>query len=59
MLIVHHGLFWDRDPRRVGPRMKARLQSLFTHDLSLVAYHLALDAHPHRRQQRDHLLAAR
>ncbi len=46
LLIVHHGLFWDRDPRRIGPRQKARLQSLFAHDLSLVAYHLALDAHP-------------
>ena len=28
------------------PRQKARLQALFDHDLSLVAYHLALDAHP-------------
>ena len=46
MLLVHHGLFWDRDPRRIGPRQKARLRSLFDHDLSLVAYHLALDAHP-------------
>ena len=46
MLIVHHGLFWKRDPRRIGPRQKARLRSLFDSDLSLVAYHLALDAHP-------------
>jgi dinuclear metal center YbgI/SA1388 family protein len=46
MLIVHHGLFWDREPRRIGPRQKARLKSLFDHDLSLVAYPLALDAHP-------------
>ena len=46
MLIVHHGLFWKRDPRRIGPRQKERLRSLFDNDLSLVAYHLALDAHP-------------
>jgi dinuclear metal center YbgI/SA1388 family protein len=46
MLIVHHGLFWRSDPRRVGEREKARLRALFDHDLSLVAYHLALDAHP-------------
>jgi dinuclear metal center YbgI/SA1388 family protein len=46
MLVVHHGLFWNSEPRRVGEREKARLRALFDHDLSLVAYHLALDAHP-------------
>lgn len=46
MLIVHHGLFWNNEPRRIGLRQKERLQSLFQNDLSLVAYHLALDAHP-------------
>jgi dinuclear metal center YbgI/SA1388 family protein len=46
MLIVHHGLFWKSDPRRIGVRQKERLRCLFDHDLSLVAYHLALDAHP-------------
>src|SRR4051812_29122278 len=46
MLIVHHGLFWNRASRRVGPRERRRLECLFRSDLSLVAYHLALDAHP-------------
>ncbi len=46
MVLVHHGLFWDADPRRVGALEKARLRALFDADLSLVAYHLALDAHP-------------
>lgn len=46
MLIVHHGLFWNSDPRRIGPRERDRLKALFDSDLSLVAYHLALDAHP-------------
>lgn len=46
MLIVHHGLFWSSEPRRIGDREKARLRALFDHELSLVAYHLALDAHP-------------
>jgi dinuclear metal center YbgI/SA1388 family protein len=46
MLIVHHGLFWKGDSRRVGARERARLKCLFDADLSLVAYHLALDAHP-------------
>ncbi len=46
LVIVHHGLFWDRDPRVVGPVLKGRLKALFDADLSLAAYHLALDAHP-------------
>jgi len=46
MLIVHHGLFWKSDPRRIGPRERDRLKALFDADLSLVAYHLALGAHP-------------
>jgi len=46
LLLVHHGLFWDRDPRVVDRTLRARLEALFGADLSLVAYHLALDAHP-------------
>lgn len=45
-LIVHHGLFWDNDPRTVDERMKRRLHTLFDADITLAAYHLALDAHP-------------
>jgi dinuclear metal center YbgI/SA1388 family protein len=46
LLIVHHGLFWENDPRVVDRQLKARLQALFDGDVSLAAYHLALDAHP-------------
>jgi len=46
MVLVHHGLFWDRDTRVIDSVMRERLKALFDHDLSLVAYHLALDAHP-------------
>lgn len=46
MLIVHHGLFWSSEPRRIGERERTRLRCLFDHEISLVAYHLALDAHP-------------
>ena len=46
MVIVHHGLFWDRDPRVVDARLKGRLKALFDADITLAAYHLALDAHP-------------
>src|ERR687891_1389659 len=46
LVLVHHGLFWERDTRVIGPVMRERLRALFDADLSLVAYHLALDAHP-------------
>ena len=46
LLLVHHGLFWEKDPRVVDHGMRGRLEALFQGDLSLVAYHLALDAHP-------------
>jgi dinuclear metal center YbgI/SA1388 family protein len=46
LLIVHHGLFWESDPRIVDRVMRRRLEALFAADLSLAAYHLALDAHP-------------
>ena len=45
LLVVHHGLFWDADPRIVDARMKERLSVLFDADITLAAYHLALDAH--------------
>lgn len=46
LLIVHHGLFWENDPRVVDRPMRARLEALFRGDITLAAYHLALDAHP-------------
>jgi dinuclear metal center YbgI/SA1388 family protein len=46
LLLVHHGLFWENDPRVVDRQLKARLQALFAGDVNLAAYHLALDAHP-------------
>lgn len=46
LVIVHHGLFWDRDPRVVDLRLRRRLEALFDGDITLAAYHLALDAHP-------------
>jgi dinuclear metal center YbgI/SA1388 family protein len=46
LLIVHHGLFWRSEPLVVDRRLRGRLAALFAADISLVAYHLALDAHP-------------
>ncbi len=46
LVLVHHGLFWRNEPLLVDRRLKGRLEALFASDLTLVAYHLALDAHP-------------
>lgn len=46
MLLVHHGLFWRNEPLVVDRRLRGRLEALFRGNASLVAYHLALDAHP-------------
>ena len=46
LVLVHHGLLWDRDPRVIGPVERERLRALFDANMSLAAYHLALDAHP-------------
>jgi dinuclear metal center YbgI/SA1388 family protein len=46
LLLVHHGMFWRNEPLVVDRRLRGRLEALFRADLSLVAYHLALDAHP-------------
>lgn len=46
LVLVHHGLLWESEPRTIDARMKRRLKTLFDADLTLAAYHLALDAHP-------------
>ena len=46
LVLVHHGLIWDGDPRALDELRKNRLKALFDADLTLAAYHLALDAHP-------------
>ena len=46
LVIVHHGLFWNNESRVVDGVLKARLSALFAADITLAAYHLALDAHP-------------
>jgi dinuclear metal center YbgI/SA1388 family protein len=46
LLLVHHGLFWRSEPLVVDRRQRGRLEALFRADITLAAYHLALDAHP-------------
>lgn len=45
-VLVHHGLFWNKDPRTLTGWRAARVRSLMQADQSLFAYHLPLDAHP-------------
>lgn len=45
-VLVHHGWFWKgEDPRLVGMKYR-RLKVLMDNQMSLLAYHLPLDAHP-------------
>jgi dinuclear metal center YbgI/SA1388 family protein len=46
VLLVHHGWFWNKENPCVVGMKKQRLQKLMCHDISLLAYHLPLDAHP-------------
>lgn len=45
LVLVHHGLLWEGPPTPLDLVAKRRLQVLFDHDTSLVAYHLPLDGH--------------
>ncbi len=45
-VLVHHGYFWKNESPRVVGIKRRRLQTLLDNGLSLLAYHLPLDAHP-------------
>ena len=45
-VLVHHGYFWKGESPVVRGMKKRRLATLLQHDISLLAYHLPLDAHP-------------
>jgi putative NIF3 family GTP cyclohydrolase 1 type 2 len=45
LLIVHHGLFWDKPLRLVGP-LFCRVKTLIEGGCGLYAAHLPLDLHP-------------
>ena len=46
LILVHHGLFWEKESRVVEGKLKKRLKLLLDHDISVMAYHLPLDCHP-------------
>lgn len=45
-VLVHHGYFWRGEPAEIIGSRRRRLRVLLANDLSLIAYHLPLDAHP-------------
>lgn len=45
LVICHHGMFWDSDPRVVRGGLRERLRLLLENRITLLGYHLVLDAH--------------
>ncbi len=45
-IIVHHGYFWRNEDAAISGVKKRRIAHLLRNDVSLLAYHLPLDAHP-------------
>ncbi|MFA5370924.1 MAG: Nif3-like dinuclear metal center hexameric protein [Sideroxydans sp.] len=45
-ILVHHGYFWRGESASITGIKKRRIAQLLRHDISLLAYHLPLDAHP-------------
>lgn len=45
-LLVHHGFFWKGEPAPLTGVKGRRIRTLMRADISLLAYHLPLDAHP-------------
>ena len=45
-ILVHHGFFWKGEPQPLTGVKGRRIRRLMQADVSLLAYHLPLDAHP-------------
>lgn len=45
-ILVHHGYFWRGEDAVLTGIKRQRIKTLMAHDISLIAYHLPLDAHP-------------
>jgi len=45
-ILVHHGYFWRNEDATITGIKKRRIARLLCEDVSLLAYHLPLDAHP-------------
>ena len=46
LVLVHHGYFWKNEASVVTGMKRKRLKTLLVNDISLLGYHLPLDAHP-------------
>jgi dinuclear metal center YbgI/SA1388 family protein len=46
IVLVHHGYFWRNEPAPLTGMKGRRIRTLFEAGMSLLAYHLPLDAHP-------------
>lgn len=44
-ILVHHGYFWRNEDAAIAGIKKRRIAHLLQHDISLLVYHLPLDAH--------------
>lgn len=45
-VLVHHGIFWEGQPRELTGHQARRVAALVESGIHLVAYHLPLDRHP-------------
>lgn len=45
-VLVHHGYFWKNEDATIVGLKRNRIKFLLENDISLLAYHLPLDAHP-------------
>jgi len=43
LVLVHHGMLWNKDDLAITDIKKNRLKKLLSHDINLIAYHLPLD----------------
>lgn len=46
LLLVHHGYFWRGETQPLTGYKGRRVRALMQHGISMMAYHLPLDAHP-------------
>ncbi len=45
LVLVHHGIIWGSNPQTITGNFKKRIEALLCQNISLLAYHLPLDAH--------------
>ena len=46
LIMVHHGIIWNKESHVIKKSLKKRLRLLLENDMTLLAYHLSLDKHP-------------